>query len=340
MKKFATHLRYMFFAIGALLLTLLIRKIGITTILENIREIGWTFMPILLISATSYSLYTIAWLQFLHRLSDGIGFLELFKIKIAGEAVNTMTPANFIGGDPMRIYLLKKNFPLSEGAASVVVDRTLHSISILVTVLIGIAAALIGFRHLPDNIRFGVPIVITISCVFMGFVLVHQRKGLFGLILALCKRIGIKHKFSEKTIIRFQELDSHIIDFYESNQRGFILALLAHIAGRLLGVIEIYAIGRVVSDDFTLFAALMLAALAPMVNAVFTFVPGAIGVMEGAYSGVLYIMHLNPSIGITIQIAKRIRSAFWISLGLLFLGAADRRRVWKEDEKMIEEAVS
>ncbi|MFA4874746.1 MAG: lysylphosphatidylglycerol synthase transmembrane domain-containing protein [bacterium] len=340
MKKIAKQARYVFFGIGAVVFVMLIRKIGIATIMENIRELGWRFGPILSISAAGYALYTAAWLQFLHRLSDGIGFFELFRIKIAGEAVNTMTPANFIGGDPMRIYLLKKNFPLAEGAASVVVDRTLHSVAILVTILLGIIVALFTFKDLSANIKYGVPIVLAVSFVFMGFVLVHQRKGLFGLLLELCQRFGIKREFSEKTIRRFQELDGHIVDFYESNHKGFILALVCHVMGRMLGVVEIYVIGRVVSDDFTLFAALMLAALAPMVNAAFTFVPGAIGVMEGAYSGVLYLMHLNPAIGITIQIAKRIRSAFWIALGLFFLGAADRRRAWEDDEKMIEEAIS
>jgi hypothetical protein len=51
---------------------------------------------------------------------------------------------------------------------------------------------------------------------------------------------------------------------------------------------------------------------------------------------VLYLLHLDPSIGITIQIAKRLRAAFWIALGLLFLGAHDRRKVFDESE-MIEQ---
>ena len=85
-----------------------------------------------------------------------------------------------------------------------------------------------------------------------------------------------------------------------------------------------------VDDDFTLLAALILTALAPMVNAVFTFVPGALGVMEGAYGAVLYLMGFNPAIGITIQIARRLRAAFWIGLGLLFLGAHERKKVWEE----------
>ena len=336
MKKLTQRLRYFFLLVGAVLLILLVRKIGVDTILENIRALGWKFIPILAITGVGYVFYTIAWMQFLSRLSNGIGFFELFRIKISGEAVNTLTPANFIGGDPMRIYLLKKNFPVSEGAASVVVDRTLQSIAILFTILLGIIVAFLKFDELSANITYGVPIALVISFAFMGFLLVHQRRGLFSLILNVCRKIGIKREFSEKTVKRLMELDGHIIDFYNENHRGFLIALGCHIMGRLLGVVEIYAIGRVVSDEFTLFAALMLAAVAPMVMAVFAFIPGAFGVMEGAFSGVLYLLHLDPSIGITIQIAKRLRAAFWISLGLLFLGAHDRRKVFDEGE-MIEQ---
>lgn len=335
-KKLAKKLRYIYLAVGAILLILLIRKIGIETIAENMAQLGWLFLPILAMSTVWYSLYTIAWMQFLHRLSDGISFFDLFRIKITGEAVNTLTPANFIGGDPMRIYLLRKNFPYAEGAASVVVDRTLHSLATLVVIMLGIVVAFITFDSLPYNIKLGVPIVVLISTCFILFILIHQKRGFFSLILNLCRRLGIKREFSEKTVTRFAELDSHIMDFYEENHSGFLIALGCHIAGRLFGIIEVYAIGRAVSDEFTLFAALMLTALAPMVNAVFAFVPGAIGVMEGAYSGVLYLLHLNPALGITIQIAKRLRAAFWIMLGLFFLGAQGRRKVW-EEEQLIEQ---
>lgn len=341
-KKMARYVRYVFFVIGAFLLILLVRKIGIGTILENMKHVGWRFIPILCIGFGWYLLYTLAWKQFLKRLSDGIKFWDLFRIKITGEAVNTLTPANFIGGDPMRIYLLKKNFPVSEGAASVVVDRTLHSAAILVMIILGIAASFLAFDRLwdnwvSDNIVYGVPIAIIVCVAFMIFIMIHQRRGLFGLLLTACRRIGIKREFSERTVNRFMELDSHIVDFYNANHRGFLIALACHIAGRLLGVLEIYAIGRAVSDEFTLFTALMLTALAPVINAVFAFVPGAFGVMEGAYSGLLYLLHIDPAVGITIQIAKRVRAAFWIGLGLIFLGSHDRHRVWEEENELIEE---
>ena len=335
-KAFVKKLRVLFLIVGAALLVLLIRKIGIAPIVDDIKSMGWRIFPILSIGFVWYILYTEAWRQFLFRIGDGIGFWELFRIKIAGEAVNTLTPVNFLGGDPLRIHLLKKNFATIEGAASVVVDRTLHSAATLIVIIFGITVSFIGFKTLPANLRYGVPIATTIAVLFMTFVLVHQRKGFFSLLITLSKRLGIKREFSEKTIARFEELDSHMIDFYTADHKGFWVALACHTTGRFLGIAEIYAMGRCVSDKFTLFAAIVLCALAPIVNAVFTFVPGALGIMEGAYSGVLYLLHLDPSIGIAIQISRRIRAALWIMLGLVFLGTHEREKAWKEEE-LIEE---
>jgi uncharacterized protein (TIRG00374 family) len=336
-KNILKKLRFAFLVVGGILLAFLIHKIGVGTIVANIRTIGWWFVPIVCMGSAWYFLYTVAWRQFLGRLEGSISLWELFRIKITGEAVNTLTPASFLGGDPMRVYLLKKNFPATEGAASVVVDRTLHSIAILTVVLTGIIAAFLTFDKLPPNIQYGVPIVMLVAIAFMAFILIHQHKGFFSLLMTICRRLHIKRSFTERTIERFEKLDAQIIEFYEISHKGFWLALICHIAGRFLGVIEIYAIGRVVSDDFTLFAALILTALSPIVNAVFVFVPGALGVMEGAYGGVLYLLGIDPSIGITIQIAKRLRAAIWILIGLIFLGHGQRQKAFHTE--LVEEEI-
>jgi len=231
--------------------------------------------------------------------------------------------------------MLKNNFSTTEGAASVVVDRTLHSIAILIVIIFGIIVSFITFDTLPANIKYGVPIVVLIAASFVAFIFIHQQKGLFSLFMSICKRLKIKKTFTERIINRFEELDHHIINFYKKSHKSFWIALSYHTAGRFLGMIEIYAIGRCVSDKFDLFTALVLCALAPMINAVFTFVPGALGIMEGAYSGVLYLLHLNPAIGITIQITKRLRAGCWILLGLIFLGTSGRQKAWNDE--LIEE---
>lgn len=323
--------RIFFILLGLTIAIVLANKLGYKTILHNLKVLSWLAMPIFLMTSLWYFCYTLAWDQFLKRLKGHISLWELFRAKIAGEAVNTVTPANFLGGDPVRIYILKKHFPVTEGAASVVVDRTLHTMAILIVVFIGMVATFWELPFLPLNMRYGLPIILIISCTFVGFVFAHQRRGLFTFLMFLLRKLRLKKNFSSKTVEQFGELDGHIADFYIKNPRAFWTALSLHTTGRLLGVVEIYAVGKIFYPEFTVYAALLLCALSPLINFLFAFIPGALGVMEGAYSGVLYILHMPPEVGLSIQIFKRIRAFLWICLGFIALGTYDRKKFLKSN---------
>lgn len=317
MKK---QIRYIFAAIGIGIFSVLIAKMGANNILEHLRRVGWGIPLVFLVSIIWYIAYTFAWGQFLKNLSGKIKFFELLKIKVIGDALNTLTPANFIVGDPARAYFLKHHFKFTEGAASVVVDRTLQMIATFVVIIIGTAAALLELKFLPKNIKYGLPIAVTVAAVFIGFIFVHQHKGLFNLLVDISKRLKIKKSYSTETLEKLGAVDGHIQDFYLMNRKGFWLALMAHIFGRMLGIVEIFIIGYAVDPRFTLGTALMLVAAAPVINFAFAFIPGALGVMESAFSAILFFLHFTPATGLTIQLIKRLRAGVWIAIGFILMG--------------------
>ena len=336
MKK---NLRYLFAAIGIGIFTFLIFKMGLQNIIDHLQRIGWWIVPTLALGPIWYLAYTFAWHQFLNPLS-GYGraggtmtIRELFRVKIIGEALNTLTPLNFVAGDPARAYLLRHRFPLAEGAASVVVDRTLHAISTLIIILIGTAAALTQLKFLPKNIKYGLPIVLTVAVIFVGFIFIHQHKGLFSFLADIARRFRIKKDFSTATLEKFEEVDGHIQDFYLKNRKGFWIAISSHLFGRFLGIIEIYIIGHAASSHFSLKTALLLGAAAPIINFTFAFIPGSLGVMESAYSAILYFLHFSPAVGLTIQIVRRLRAGLWVLTGFIFLGAHGRKQLIEAESK-------
>ena len=82
-KKITKKLRYVFLAVGGVLLAVLIHKIGIDTILDNIVALGWWLVPIFCIGIGWYMLYTLAWRQFVGRLDGSMSLWELFRVKVA-----------------------------------------------------------------------------------------------------------------------------------------------------------------------------------------------------------------------------------------------------------------
>jgi uncharacterized membrane protein YbhN (UPF0104 family) len=160
---------------------------------------------------------------------------------------------------------------------------------------------------------------------------VHQHKGLFIFIADIGRRLKIKKSFSSETLEKFEQVDGHIQDFYKKNRKGFWIALISHFIGRMLGILEIYIIGIAVTPIFTMKLAILLGAAVPIISFAFAFIPGTIGVLESAYTAILYFLNFQPSVGMTIQIVRRIRSIVWIGLGFLFLGVHNRKKILAQE---------
>src|SRR5262249_46203606 len=128
--RFRRFLRQACFFLGLILFIYLIYKLKPAVLLQYLKAVGWNFLWILLVSLVWYFAYALAWEIFLKNLSKRVQLWDIFKIKIVGEAINTITPLGWGGGDPVRILLLKDHIPISEGTASVVVDRTLNNLAV------------------------------------------------------------------------------------------------------------------------------------------------------------------------------------------------------------------
>ena len=51
------------------------------------------------------------------------------------------------------------------------------------------------------------------------------------------------------------------------------------------------------------------------------------GIMEGVYSGALYLLGMPPELGVTIQLLRRLRAGFWAIVAFLLMGKKERHAV-------------
>lgn len=311
-------LKVVAFLLGVFLLIWIVKKIGFQELLTGFQILGWRLLIPVLIIFPCYLLYTLSWQIFLKRFEHhSIPFWDLFRIKVAGEATNTLTPLNFAGGDPVRIWLLSKNFPVSIGGASVVVDRTLQILAVVCLIFLGNIAALFKLE-LPPYARNMLLITVSLLMSLILFLVFHQTRGLFQKIFKLGSRLGFKF-FSAGRLKKMEELDSHIGDFYRQDRRLFLFCFLLHFTARLIGILEILFLARFLGVPMGPWEAIFFAAVIPVTNMIGGFVPGTLGVLEGVVSSLFFALHWNPADGVVLQIARRLRALFWISLGLLFI---------------------
>lgn len=334
MKFFASpqsrrRLRQFFFLLGLALFVYLVIRLKPAVLLEYLRTVGWNFVWILLVSVIWYLSYALAWEIFLKNLSKRVRLWDIFKIKVAGEAINSITPLSWGGGDPARVVMLKDHIPMTEGTASVVVDRTLNNLAIALFMLIGVVITLLKFPLSPA-LEIGLPLVLLFIVGASVFLYYRSHEGLFAFLLDLLKKLRIKKTFSKKTLNQVREIDGLISRFYKMNRKGFLAAFTLHFIGRLCGVVELYLAAKFLGHSVSWLDAYLLASVTVIINMIFVFVPGALGVMEGAFAGIFALLHLSPAVGTSIQIIRRTRMLFWTAAGFVIMA---RMRGGSENSK-------
>lgn len=280
-------------------------------------NLNFSVVPLIFLTSLAwYICYTLAWQVTLGAFNLKQSFIKLFRIKLAGEAANNLHAASFVSGDMLRIELLNKSGEDNNYDLSVVIDRTIHSLASATLIFIAIIICFIDFRSQPSNIRYGVPIATLVILIFGIFASIHQRKGVFGIFFKICRRVGLGKNFSDKMVERFEKLDSHIIDFCNENPSKFFRSFCLHFSGRMLTLLEIFLIERFLNIDLSFTFALMLSAIVPLINAMFSFIPGAMVIMEAAFAMSGWAFGIGAYNGLLIQLARRMRSLCWMVVGV------------------------
>lgn len=313
-----------FFGLGLVLLVHLVQRFGVHELWQMFHQLGPGLGYVLILPLFWYASHTVAWYFILDESKTPVSFWELLRIKLAGEAVNTLLPMSWMGGDPVRIYMLQKNICGTTSTASVVLDRTVQSVAVVLLVFCGLVAAWF-FLELPGAWQIAFPMLTLLMGGMTWFFIHRQQKGIFDFLSRLLAHLGFKRHLTDSFQRRIAELDQRISEFYQKDSKRFFMVLGFHFLARFLGVVEIYLISWLLHIPLGLDGALFLASLSILVNMVFVFIPGSMGVMEGAYGALFLLMHLNPVHGVAIQLVRRLRVIFWILIGLASMIGSPKR---------------
>lgn len=330
-------LRVALLALGLLTLVALIWHVGPARILDVLGGLGPGVPLLLLPSMLMYILEAAGWRAALGTVASRVPFWRLLIIRTAGEAVNMTTPAAYVGGEPLKAYLLKRHgVPIVDGMASVITAKTTMTLAEVLFIVTGIALAgwagtaarggTASESPLPAAV-FSVALLIAAMFVL----LVLQRRGLFTGLLALVRRMGFHLTALESRESRLQALDDAIRGFYVRDRRAFAVSLALFFVGWIAEGLEVYAILLYLSEaPPDLVMSMSIAALALVIKGGAFFIPGSLGAQEGGNFLLLMAFGYSDVAGITFAILRRIRELVWIAAGLLCLAALGGLRHAKE----------
>ncbi|MCP9452943.1 MAG: flippase-like domain-containing protein [Nitrospira sp.] len=330
--------RYFLLAFGLSVLGLLIWHIGPANIYEAAARLGPSTLVVMLFpSFLMYVVEAYGWRVVLGPAGRGVPFWRLLAIRMAGEVVNMTTPTAYLGGEPLKAYLLKQyHVPMEEGGASVVIAKTTMTIAEVCYILLGMA---LGFILLGAGSSVGYTVtaalfsVGVLVCSIGAFIMV-QRRGLFASMLAVAKALRLRVAFLESQEERLRAIDRTILQFYHHRQGAFYASIGVYFLGWMAESLEVFVILHYLGGPTTVLSAFSIGALAVFIKGGSFFIPGSLGAQDGGNVLLLKTFGYSEVTGLTFALLRRFRELVWIGIGLLCLAMMGKKTIQRELNEM------
>ena len=322
--------RYLLLALGLLTLTFLVWHIGPEKIYEATAQVGpWALLVILIPSFMMYVFEAYGWKLTLGSAGKGLPFWKLFAIRTAGEVVNMTTPTAYVGGEPLKAYLLQRHhIPMVEGFASVVIAKTIMTLAQVLFILVGIALAFWMLGAEGSSGQIAAAGLLSAGLLFFGVAafIFLQKRGLFMWILQTLRRFGLRFAFLENREEQLRSLDEIILKFYTQHRSAFYASTTLYLLGWLSEALEVYVIISYLGGPAHLSQAVAIGSLSVLIKGGTFFIPGSLGAQDGGNLLLLKAFGYSDVAGITFALLRRFRELVWIGIGLLCLAAMGKAR--------------
>jgi glycosyltransferase 2 family protein len=312
-------------ALGVLLFAALIQGVGLGVILRTIQRLGWLTPLIAIPYFSAYVADSLGWWWVLsHDFTSTAerpapSFSRLFAMRAAGEVVNAITPTAYLGGEPVKAWLLHQHsIPFVPGLASVLVSKTALMLTQGAYVFLGLLVALPAWQPaipLPLAAATGL-LLVALTCVLLVGV---QRRGLFGFLLGLSRRLTGRKAMLGSWESDILALDQRLREFYGGSLRDFLICCGFHFLGWLIGSFEVYVILWMLGSPVGFLTALSIDALSGVAKLSAVIVPGSLGVQEGGQVLIFLGFGLGAPVAMTFGLLRRGRELLWIGLGMIVL---------------------
>jgi glycosyltransferase 2 family protein len=325
---------------GLFALFLIVWHIGPQRIYDAAAQLGPVALLVMLIPSTiMYAVEAYGWKVTLGPSAKDIPFWRVLAIKTAGEVVNLTTPAGYIGGEPLKAYLLTKHHvPMVEGLASVVIAKTTKTIAEVLFILLGITLAFwradsdgsLGQTVVAALVSVSVLLFVTASLVFA------QRKGFFTWLLEFTRKVGLTLRFLEAREEQLRSLDRMILKYYRHNRRAVYSSTGLFFLSWMAEALEVYIIIWYLGGPALIFSAISINALSVFSKGGSFFIPGSLGAQDIGNFFLLKDFGYSDVACVTFALLRRFRELVWIGTGLLCLAALRGRAAGIQESRTLD----
>ena len=302
--------------LGALLLMLLIWKIGPRALWQQLTTLGWSLVPLILIEGVADLFRTLGWRYCLSEYHRSLPFFRIFQIRMAGTSINHLTPTAGLGGELTKGTLLSLNSRGLEAASGVIIGKLAEALAQLLFVVVG-SITILWRVPLPPGIWVAILIGGSLlSAGILGFLAV-QRYGKLGALMRwfVAHRIG-GHAL-DKATLHITKVDDELKSFYRERPMDLPLAIFWHIVGMACGIVQSWYFLFLLTDHASWTMAAGIWFLGGWLDLMSFALPYNIGVLEATRVITFEALGFHSALGLTFGITLRLEQIFWTGVGLL-----------------------
>lgn len=301
---------------GLALFAYSVRDVGADQILSGIRRVGWGIVPILMLAGLRFVLRAEAW-RLCMPVHSRFRRFDALKAFLAGDALGNVTPLGLIASEPAKVFLARHHLATGEAVASLALDNLVYALSVIAMIALGLVVMLLTVALPFEAQEWSVATLVA-----------------FGLIVAggwrlLTRRTATGRAAGRGLIARLSRLRNSMSEFSAHNPRRLWRAFAFDVAFHAVAVFEAFlALKWLLGDRSPTFAdAVMFESLNRVVTVVFKFVPLRVGVDEALSGAFAPVLGVNPVAGVSLAVIRKVRSLFWMALGLLVIAFSHRQVV-------------
>lgn len=309
------RLSLFFFAIGLAGLTTLVAKLGFRQIAGQILGLGWVLAVACLVQLTSLLFDSWVLRACAGPPSPG-SYWRFARAVISGHAVNILTPFSQIG--EITKYDQLRTMLSSERAASALFLQNVMMFASgfgVVSVSAVSAATLPSLRMLRPGLWATAAVFGAISAATV--VVIHRGPG--ATVLRWLSTLGNGYPRAQKLMswLRRVEAESRTV---AGDAPTMTLIWLVVMASRLSGLLEIGALMAAFGQPQGPVVLLFIMSGGQILSWATSFVPMQIGTGEGGLYVLFTVLGLPPPLGVTLELARKLRRLLVAVFGVSLLG--------------------
>lgn len=309
-----------FLAAGLALFAWYLSRADLPTVAQMLSRLGWLAPLTLLPYFCVYVIDCIGW-RFCLPSTLPLSWPRLFAIRWSGEAVNNVLPSASVGGEAVKVYLLRqRGVPARIGTSSVVVGRSAQTTAQLLYILMAALVFLQLAGHHP-GLRTGLLLILAGATAVLATLFWIQSRGLFGSLLGLARSLHLALPSLDRHRAKIIEFDQAITGFYRTQRPRFFAAAGFYFGGWLLDTLEIYLVAWLLGMPISWPQALVVEAFTSVIKILGLWIPGTLGAQE---SGILLLGRLTglpDTLSVAYALLRRAREIVFALVGFLILYA-------------------